>query len=119
MRLIFHKFDNQKDGVITEDDWTRIMDDECYECYLRELCRATRSTKEQLSVVFEAMSVGSRGRRCTIGEKRDGYKRVLHYERFIELMEDKDRPADKQLLMKLLAKIEKLEARLWHISEHN
>lgn len=102
LKEVFHDNGIEKDGIVTEEQWNMIISNEEY-CF--KLCTATHSDTEELEEAFKDLSILRKG--TSTSEER-----ILQYEKFIEFMRDKDKPADQRVLLALLARMQHLEGQL-------
>jgi len=113
--------DSGKDGVITEDDWNKIVEDPLS---LSELCEATESKLPQLQDAFKVLS-DQRSDRLSkhtgmtdqLEKNVDHMPRALQYHQFVDYMKAGEKPADKRGVMKLLAKMAHLESEVEKVLE--
>jgi len=129
LKQIFEQFDQEGDGIITEQEWRDIMSDPGIICELQEVVGG--ATKEWLEEVFKDLStpqtssgknklrrssMTSMKRRLSRGKNGEP-PRILRYDAFIDFMQTRDSPANQQGIHKLLARLEHLEAEVWKAAE--
>jgi len=84
----------------------------------KRLMETTESDAKHLRDIFETLSFWRGDASAPNGSAKPPAKiRALQYDRLVEFIQEKDKPADKRGVMKLLAKMEHIEERVEKVLE--
>lgn len=116
LQALFKEIDTDHSGAISEEEWNKLLKDETL---LHELCEATGLSERDLRELFACLAVDLRRRSQLRGSSPPAGGRlkysdesILFYNAFIEHLEDEAAPADKRSVLRVISRIERLEAQM-------
>jgi len=127
LRALFREVDTDCSGAISSQEWDALLMDKGL---LHELSDAAALDRRDLQELFNCIAIQPRRNhtrppskyfsddegditaRSQGGRLRNTDARIMHYDAFIEELQDEARPADKRAVLRLLSRVQELENRV-------